>query len=194
MRAKNNDNTMRACSRARRSAFSQPPTLNSELSTLNSKLKALTLIEVLVVLVLMGIALSLAVVSIRDWSVHSKLDGAAKQIVQALRFAQGQAMVTGDDAAVEFDANAETLRCVRSVGDPPYANLNDPLTKRPYAIDLVASAQAGVNISSVNFDGDATVTFNKDGAPSEGGTVVLQYGQMSRTITITPVSGKIVVQ
>ena len=82
--------------------------LHSELRTPNSELrKALTLVEVLIVLVIISIALSMAVVSVRDWSVHHRLDDAAKRVVQALRFAQGQAMVTGDDAAVEFDTGTE---------------------------------------------------------------------------------------
>jgi prepilin-type N-terminal cleavage/methylation domain-containing protein len=167
----------------------------TQLSTLNSEPRGLTLIEVLIVLVVISISLSLAVVSIRDWSVHSRLDGAARRVVQALRFAQGQAMVTGDDAAVEFDVDSDSLRCVRSVGSPPYESLQDPMTKRPYQVDLAdASDGGGVDVSSAGFAGDAGVTFSKTGQPSSGGSVVLEYSGNTRTITVAPVSGRIDVQ
>jgi Tfp pilus assembly protein FimT len=151
---------------------------------------------VLIVLVVLSIALSLAVVSIRDWSQHDRLDGAAKRVVAALRFAQGHAMVTGDDAAVQFDVDADTAVCVRSVGEPPYAALNDPLTKRSYLMDLAAGegGGGGVDLSSVSFGGEPSVTFTRTGQPSDGGTVVLSVSGVTRTITVAPVSGRIGVQ
>lgn len=156
--------------------------------------EALTLIEVMIVLGILSIVLSLAAVAVRDWSAHSRLDSAAGRVVEALRFAQGQAMVTGDPAAVEFDPDAESLQCVRSVGSPPYALLSDPLSKRPYQAALAEASGATVDLSSVTFAGQRRVVFDAAGAPSNGGTIVLVHGAATRTITVAPVSGRIEVQ
>jgi type II secretory pathway pseudopilin PulG len=155
----------------------------------------MTLLEVLLVLVLLAITVSMAVVAIRDWSSHHRLDDAAARVVQAIRFVQGQALVTGEDAGVEFDKDNGTLRCVKVVGTPPYAELNDPLTKRPYVVDLAGGADsAGVQIASATFGGGSRVSFGASGAPQQPGTVVLSYSGANRTITVAPVSGAVDVQ
>ena len=152
----------------------------------------LTLVEVLFVLVLVALTTTLATIAIRDWSIHSRLDGAAKRVAQALRYAQGQAMVTGDSAGVEFDTDAATLRCVKSVGSPPYADLSDPLTKRPYLIDL--DHAGGVMIAAADFGGAGRVTFDQTGKPSDEGTVTLICSGGSRTVSVARVSGAVTIR
>jgi hypothetical protein len=67
------------------------------------------------------------------------------------------------------------------VADPNHSS-------KAYAVDVALEFEA--EITSVDFDGNDTVTFDGYGKPDNGGTVVLGGRVESRKISVDPDSGK----
>ena len=117
-----------------------------------------TLVELVVVLALLAIlattALPLA------WPVgDTRLDAAAREVANALRFARGEAIRTGGYYGVDFSVDASAgYRRVRvfrtdSASPPnPVYDVRNPLDKNLYDMQLVSGpGTAGVVLSSATF-------------------------------------------
>jgi hypothetical protein len=72
--------------------------------------------------------------------------------------------------------------------------MNDP--DRPgaaYAVDLTASPYQ-VTLNSVNLGNDTTLVYNGYGVPDSAGTIVVQAGNFTKTVTIDSSTGMAKIQ
>jgi len=119
----------------------------------------------------------------------SQARAAARMVMSDLEYAQNEAIVTQSPITVTFDISGNSYTVSNESGP-----LIHPITKKAYAVDFdTISGFENVSISSANFDGAATVTFDAIGAPNSGGTIVVSAGNHCYSITVAPVTGKITV-
>lgn len=117
-----------------------------------------TLAELLVVLALVSI-LALAAVPVAAPSADKRLDAAAQEVINALRFARIEALRTGTFYGADFNLDPATgarrvrvFRTDSAVPPNPVYDVRHPLDKRLYDNQLVSgSATAGVTISAAAF-------------------------------------------
>jgi len=169
-----------------------------------------TLAEATLVTAILAVAAGVALPSAAPLA-EVRLDAAASEVVAALRFAREDAMRTHDYRMVTCNTGVNEVRVFRlgiessytyeSQSDP---KLQHPVTQQPYTIDVGATPAGGnVRLQRCAFafaDGTATaVTFDPDGNPVRGtgdtasqtqaltgGTVVVNAGAVSRTVTVEP--------
>ena len=78
------------------------------------------------------------------------------------------------------------------IGD---VSIRNPLDKKIYLIDFKTSPRlTGVDIVSAVFGGLDDIVFYPDGAPSQGGSIVLSYRNRTKTIVVESDTGNISVQ
>jgi prepilin-type N-terminal cleavage/methylation domain-containing protein len=147
-------------------------TPNSELRTLN--FKGVTLIEVIIVMVIIGI-LAATVVPRIDFTISTtaSVDGAAYIVASDIRYAQEFAMANRISKTITFTSGSS----VYAFGPP--SNM-DPSGQLP----------EGVRVSTT-----ITITFNSLGEPIAGGggsvTVEDLGGTQSKMITVENYTGKV---
>ncbi len=146
-----------------------------------------TLIELLIVIVIIGITAAIAVPLIS--SAASMQIRAAGGIVAAdLEYAKSMAITTGQPHSVVFEPGNERYLIKDQMTDTV---IKHPITQKEngYIVDFAADGRLDrVDLFNTTFTDD-TVTFNSLGSPDNGGNVVLQAGDISRTVTVEAVTG-----
>lgn len=143
--------------------------------------EGVTLIELVVALVIIAITAGLLLPNIGAWLSNYRLSSAARDIVSTMRTAQMKAVsnnisyrVNLDDA--EIGANAYVLQYQTSHGN--------------WAGDeALQSLPTGISISANTFPGKHA-EFNPNSTSSSGG-VTLTSAKGTRTITLTPATGRV---
>ena len=163
-----------------------------------SRRTGFTLAEVLVVVVILGIAGAIIIPMISD-STDLQATSAARQIVSTLLFAQTAAIAHQEQYQVVFNDATESYEVQDSTG----AVIDNPVSPgTDYRISFPDISQMkSVTIDTVNFDGTDRVWFDRLGAPYSGaiitntplmlGEVTVRAGSSSYTVTVEPVSGRI---
>jgi general secretion pathway protein H len=175
---------------------------------------AFTLVEILVVLVIMGIASAVVIPQLgtRD---DLKVASAARTLTADLIYAQNLAISQQKYIYIRFDTannNYKLLSVASSSGD---TLLSHPIMQQSYIqqFGAASSSLSSVSIQSVDFDGvdntisdEFTLAFDEMGAPFafcydvnnqsdlKSGTIVLKSGGFTTTITVQPYTGEILVQ
>lgn len=134
--------------------------------------RGMTLIEVIVVMIIIGIvaAIVLPKIDFGGTSSRASVDGAANMIASDIRYAQEFAMATRASKTITFSAGGN------SYSFNPANNL-DPTGRLPYGVTTTA----------------LTLTFNSLGEPTVGGgsSVTVSGGGLTRTITVLNYTGKV---
>lgn len=175
-----------------------------------------SLLELLVVLVVLGFAAALAQLAGNPVA-PTQLDAATRDVIQLLRFAQSEAIRTGDWRTVDCNQPANSIRIygLNMTPKPPIEDITkpimQPIDKRTYALALAARpGTAAVRIDSCGFvysgtsAGGTIVSFGPDGAPVyvggrnasdikqlTGGAVQLSAGFNRRIISIDALTGRV---
>ena len=175
-----------------------------------------TLVEILAVIVILGIASAIVIPQIgtRD---DMRVKAAARTLIADLIYAQNLAISTGQVVYVRFDVAGNQYSMLTNPanskakkGDP----VQHPITQTDYVTAFGASKRgweqvtiksAVMNGVDVNFRPEFTVGFDEIGSPHvwcydvdqrndlNDGTIVLKAGQFTNTITISPATGEILV-
>ena len=124
-----------------------------------------TLIEMIVVLVVLGLALTLVMTHGPMRSQRLDLDAAARQVAGALRLARSRAIAQDRAVAVAFGA-------------------------RGYQLDQDAPVVWSADVSP---NGDRVISFTPDGS-SSGGRIVLHGGERDVAIGVDWLTGRVLVQ
>ena len=175
-----------------------------------------TLVELLIVMSIMGTVVVLA----RPLSEPVRpfcAEAAARDVAQALRFAQAEAQRTGEYRLVRCDvaANSVTLSRLDTGANPPAPDptipVLHPFDKRGYKLVFDTSrSTTGVTIASCAFTFDdgktaAQLIFGADGAPVNvvgnkhgdvralvgSGVIALTTGQLVRTVVVAAAHGRV---
>ena len=158
-----------------------------------------TLAEMLVVLIIIGIAATIVIPMVGNTS-GMQVTSAARHISSTLMFAQTSAISAQQPFQVVFDADAESYE----VRDADGNAVDDPvIAGRAYRVDYTSDSRLrNVRIETVNFDGGGKVWFDRLGTPLSGpdkdnltdlnvGRVNIQAGDEIMTITVEPITGRI---
>ena len=144
-----------------------------------------TLVELLIVIVIIGIAAMISV-PIMSSGGNMQIRSAANMIVADLEYAKSIAITRQENFSVSFDANNDSYE----VQDANGVVILHPVSKRPYRIDFLNDqrlSQVGIDVPSF------TVTFDSLGSPSSGGVVSLSLndsgGGTITQVMIEPVTG-----
>lgn len=143
-----------------------------------SKCAGFTILELLIVLVI--VVLGFAVVGLNLSSGKGAMEHKAvvRDVVSALRYARGQALMTHQEMTVTFDLEQNTYQI----------SGRDEVFSIPESIEVtVVTAQSELS------GGQGNIRFFADGS-STGGRVVLDRGEISRQIDINWLTGQLEVE
>ena len=138
--------------------------------------KGFTLLELVVVLFVVVLGFSVIGLNLSSGSDSTKIKAAARDIVSALRYARGQALMTHQETTVTLN-----------LGDNSYmVSGRDKRYQIPGDIDItVVTAQ-----SELSGEGTASIRFFADGS-STGGRITLERGQTVWKTDINWLTGQI---
>jgi len=154
---------------------------------------AFTVVELLIVVVILSIV-ALTAIPMMSSAAGIQIRSAANMIAADLEYARSMAISRGQNFSVEFDKNADSYRLLDQGGSV----IQHPVKKGfTYVVDFRNESRLSrVDITNANFDGTQKVTFDCLGSPSNtsAGSVNLQAGGITTTITVEPVTGFVSIQ
>ncbi len=178
------------------------------------KNRGFTMAEMLIVLVVVGVVIAVAVPLINNSLDDVDVASAAKEIASALAYAQSSSVKSDFPFRVTIDESENTL-VIEQKGDEQalaeavvakvakadaikieFVVVAAPSTPgKDYSIDFDTDGRfIGVDISSVSFGGDEWVLFDEYGAPSNGGSVVIEKSGKKAVITVEGDTGTVSVE
>jgi len=151
--------------------------------------RGFTLIEILIVIVILAIA-AMTAIPMMGSAASVQIRSAGNMIAADLEYAKSLAISKGQNFSVVFDEGAESYSIVDQDGN----TISHPVKKGfDYVMDFQDEGLGRVEIADADFDGASQVQFDYLGSPDNGGTVHLQAGDMSATVSVEPVTGYITV-
>ena len=150
-----------------------------------------TIVEIVIVVVIIAIA-ALVAVPMMSSAASLQIRSAANMIAADLEYARSMAISRGQNFSVEFDKDTERYRIKDQAGNV----ISHPVKKGfNYEIDFLNDSRLNrVDIMNVDFNMTSSVQFECLGSPDNGGTVIIQAGGATKTITVEPVTGFISIQ
>lgn len=170
------------------------------------KRHAFTLIELLIVLTIIGIA-ALVVVPMVSSHGEMRLSAAARKVVADLQYAQNMAVASQRTYYIRFDeAGYDVARSTGASTEPE--QVVHPVEKSAFVVGFAghakAEALAAVEVESVDFAGRSVLRFDATGAPGTSdpdgddpatlgvaGVIVLRSGDRTINIRVEPFTGEI---
>ena len=148
------------------------------------RLRGFTIAEIMVVLVILSIMVTVAVPMGLD-STDTHAVAAASRITGDIQYAQNMAISTGNSVTVTFSAVNDTYSLSNVSG-----LLTHPVERTDFVVALPnRDEMSQADIVTVDFDGSSSVTFDELGAPTSGGTVVIQADATVITVSVADVTG-----
>lgn len=164
-----------------------------------------TLIELLIVVAVLGLASALLIPSLRQPDTL-KIQAAVRRIIGDLSFAQSDALAQQELRRVYFYADGRGYVILRDPFDPATDYIDDPLargfTNRAYIVDFTVDGRfEGITVLAVNIDGGARfITYDElagtvtpIGDPGTGGSITVESLNARYRIDIAPFTGKLTV-
>lgn len=161
---------------------------------------AFTLIELMMVVVILGVAATIAVPMLGN--THAmQVTSAARQLASTLLYAQTSAIATQQQLQVVFDTAANHYEVQDAAGNV----IDNPVSGKPYQVQFGATGELqNVTLSVADFNSTNTVWFDRMGAPYGGaisasppplasGLVTVNSGDDQMTIRVEPITGRITV-
>lgn len=171
-----------------------------------------TLIELLVVVAILGIVAAAAIPNLRSAD-PQRLDLAAEEFAEAMRFARSEAMRTSEPRGFRQQSAAKRIRVFRpDTGTAPWTlnyDVYHPVSRQLYDVDLDEHpfAYADSLSRSHGFNGacnvNGNVYFDRNGIPRcadpetvllEQFDVTLTLGPHTRVVTLHGITGRVTVQ
>lgn len=153
-------------------------------------LAAFTLIELMAVLVILGMAAAIVVPMLGNTG-DLDASAAARRMSSDLLYAQNYAITHQTRVRVTFNTTTGqyTLTAVPAGGAATV--LTHPITRRPYTMGFTETDGLGsVALTRTTFTGDQ-LEFDSLGSPSLAGDIVLTSSGVSKTVQVAAVTGKV---
>jgi len=165
-----------------------------------------TLIEILVVVVILGIASAVILPSISSRD-DLKVAAAARIVMSDLIYAQNRAITTQQLCYIQFDKTAGKYTLLSGIS--PAVTLEHPINHTDYVEKFGTAGSpgmAGITLTDASFDGKLTLAFDELGSPLaydpvsattavlSSGTITLTCGSESLSISVEPYTGEISIQ
>ena len=142
--------------------------------------KGVTLIELIVVMVIIGIAAVLIAPNIGAWLPNLRLRSAARDIVSTMRTAQMKAVSTNLAYQVLFTLPSNYILQYQNTGG---VWVNEGVTQ---------TLPPGVSISAITIPGNNAV-FNPNSTSSSGSVTLQNSKGTQRRLTLTPSTGRVTI-
>lgn len=161
-----------------------------------SFLRGFTLVEIIMIVVIIGIIGLLAVPMIGS-AAPMQLRAAANKVAADLEYAKSMAISRQRYYSVEFNDSNETYY----ISNSTTPRIDDPMTGKDYLVNFSADSRiSNVDIDSVDFDSQSSITFDYLGSPFAGvgtssdlidGTagITLTAGNAQIKVLVEPVTG-----
>lgn len=144
--------------------------------------KGLSILEVICALTIIAVFAAAGTPKFAKAIAGRRAEAAARRVAADLEWLRSIAQVTSTSQSIVINAAANSYSLT---------GFTDPdLPATAYSVNLASSTYKST-IASINLGGVATLSFNGYGIPSVGGTIVVQSGQATRTVTIDGASGNI---
>jgi MSHA pilin protein MshC len=158
-----------------------------------------TLVELMIVVVILGIAAMIAVPMVSS-AADIQVRSAANQIAAHLDYAKSMAITHQQRYSVVFDVSNESYQ-VQDAGGTP---IDHPVNPGDFVVNFSNTELDKVDITAADFDGDITkaITFDYLGSPYSGtntttplnsGQIALQANNFSITVNVEPVTGYVTI-
>lgn len=152
---------------------------------LGARHRSFTLIDLVMALAVIAIVAAIATPRYANALTRYRAEAAARRVAADLDLARKTAKSSSSSRTVEFDAADDSyaianVRELDTAGTMYRVELQDP----PYQ----------AQIASIDFGGDAQLTFDGFGIPDSGGFVIVQAGDYQYTIVVDPETGAAQVQ
>ncbi|MBN2129658.1 MAG: prepilin-type N-terminal cleavage/methylation domain-containing protein [Sedimentisphaerales bacterium] len=159
-----------------------------------------TLIELMIVMVILGVAAAIAVPMISSAG-GMQIRAASNMLAADLEYAKSAAISRGEYYSVVFDKTAETYE----IQDETGTVVPHPVRKQfDYRVDFQNEGRLNrVDLVDADFDGFSAVTFDYLGSPLAGtpgtlaalnsGVITLEAGGITKTVSVEPVTGYITI-
>jgi prepilin-type N-terminal cleavage/methylation domain-containing protein len=154
----------------------------------NRRNSAFTIAEMAIVLAIISVLSAVAMLWYSLAIDRYRAAVAATRIAQDLALAQSVAKTTSAGQSVVFNTSSNSYQL------PNYAAPMSGPAQSSYTISLSVDPYKAT-LASASFGGSATLTYDRFGQPSSGGTVVVQVGSsIQHTVTVDANTGKASVQ
>jgi len=173
------------------------PTGNLMLKVATPRL-GFTLVEVLMVVVILGVAATIAVPMLGN--THAmQVTAAARQLASTLHYAQTSAIATQQQVQLVCDVTSNQYQVQDASGNV----VANPVSGKPFRVRFGAAGELqDVSLTVADFNGSGTVWFDRMGAPYGGaisqsppplasGRITVVSGDEQMTIRVEPVTGRI---
>ena len=148
-----------------------------------------TIIEILIVVVILAIAAMTAMPMLSSAG-SVQVRSVANMIAADLEYAKSLAITKGQLFSVDFDTSGDSYE----IKDQSGTTISHPVKKGfDYVIDLQDEGFESVDITGANFSGVSEVEFDYLGSPDNGGSVTVQGGGTTLTISVEAVTGYVTV-
>jgi prepilin-type N-terminal cleavage/methylation domain-containing protein len=151
-----------------------------------------TLIEVLTVVVIMGIAGAVVVPQMHKRG-SLEIKAASSIVIADLLSAQNEAITRQSPRRVVFDTATNSYKITDTGGTALSVSWKNGSAAN-YVVSFTDDDRFdGVTLSGASFGDSATVEFDALGAPSSGGTIDLVAGDLHYRITVAAFTGRVTV-
>jgi prepilin-type N-terminal cleavage/methylation domain-containing protein len=153
-----------------------------------SRAAGYTLIELVVALLVCSILLAAAIPKYTDALLQYRVDAAAKRIAADIDFMQRQAIAKSASQSMIFTPSGGSPGTPNTYSMPTIQYVDRAATGA--VVDL-AQHPYQATLLSANFGGTTTLTFDRYGALTSGGTIVIGVGAAQKTITVNGDTGRV---
>lgn len=166
---------------------------------------AYTLVEILVVVTVLGIAAMMVIPQMSSAHVL-RVQAAVRSIVADITLAQSDALAMQESRAIVFDVEQNRYTLVEVVGDVVDADANAMFDSagpgQRFVRDFDESEWGGARITAADFDGDNILIFDELGSPIQeagdttpglGGTITITGSGSVFTVSIDAYTGRVTV-
>ncbi len=156
--------------------------------------RAFTLVEVLVVLVIVGIAGAVVVPQMLKGG-QMGLQAAARIAIADILYAQNEAVARQTTRRVVFDAEANSYRLTDAQGDVLPVSWRTGGGNQTYIVDFdLDNRFSGVTLENVSFADGSVLEFDALGSPQTGGTIELSANGLRYRVTVAAFTGQVTIQ
>jgi type IV fimbrial biogenesis protein FimT len=145
-----------------------------------------SLTEAVVVMAIMAVLSAIAIPRFANSLQAKAVDLAARRLAADLRLAQAQAIKTVHQQNMTFSVVSNSYTLV----DMPHPDH----PSRTYTVKLGDPPFEGARMTSVDFGGLTTLTFDRFGGPSSPGTVVITLQGRQKTVRVGAGSGRVTIE
>ncbi len=160
----------------------------------HAKPRAFTLVEVLVVVVILGLAGALVVPALLEPGTLS-VQAAGRMIIADILIAQNDAVAAQAIRQVVFEPAENRYRIADANGVTITSTWkSNPTTGGNYIVDFDEDNRfVGVNLQGASFGSTQVLAFDALGSPMNGGNINIASGNTQYRITVAPFTGRVTI-